>query len=51
MILLLSLPYLNFSELASGLTAAFGVGFYYLGIYFFKDRLAKEFTFAVEKIH
>ena len=51
MILLLSLPYLNFSELASGLIAAVGVCVYYLGVYLFRDKLAKEFTFAIEKKH
>ena len=51
MILLLSLPYLNFSELASGLIAALGVCIYYIGVYLFRDKLAKEFTFAIEKKH
>ena len=51
MILLLSLSYLNFGELASGLIAAVGVCIYYLGVYMFRDRLAKEFVFAIEKKH
>ncbi|MBE6229567.1 MAG: S1 RNA-binding domain-containing protein [Bacteroidales bacterium] len=51
MILLLSLPYLNFSELGAGLMAVLGVSLYYVGVFLFRDRLAKEFTFAIEKKH
>ena len=51
MILLLSLPYLNFSELGAGLMAILGISLYYVGVFLFKDRLAKEFTFAIEKKH
>jgi len=51
MILLLSLPYLNFSDLGAGLMAILGISLYYVGVFLFKDRLAKEFTFAIEKKH
>lgn len=51
MILLLSLPYLNFSELGTGLGAVLGLCIYYLGVFLFKEKLAKEFTFAIEKKH
>ncbi len=51
MILLLSLPYLNFSELGAGLVAVLGLCIYYLGVFLFKEKLAREFTFAVEKKH
>ena len=51
MILLLSLPYLNISELGTGLGAVLGLCIYYLGVFLFKEKLAKEFTFAIEKKH
>lgn len=51
MILLLSLPYLNCSELKTGLLAMAGVGVYFSGVYFFKDKIAREFTFSIEKKH
>lgn len=51
MILLLSLPYLNFSELGAGLVAVLGLCIYYLGVFLFKEKLAREFTFAIEKKH
>lgn len=51
MILLLSLPHLNFSELGTGLGAVLGLCIYYLGVFLFKEKLAKEFTFAIEKKH
>ncbi len=49
MILLLSLPHLNLNELCAGLLAVLGVSIYYLGIYLFRNKIAKEFTFTIEK--
>lgn len=49
MILLLSLPHLNLNELSAGLLAVLGVSIYYLGIYLFRNKIAKEFTFTIEK--
>ncbi len=49
LILLLSLPYLNLNELQSALIAVLGVAVYYFGIYLFRDKIAKEFTFTIEK--
>lgn len=49
LILLLSLPYLNLNELQSALIAVLGVAVYYFGIYLFRDKIAEEFTFTIEK--
>lgn len=49
MILLLSLPRLGVSELWAGLSAVLGVAVYYLGIWLLRDKIAREFTFTIEK--
>ncbi len=49
LILLLSLPYLNLNELQTALIAVAGVAVYYFGIYLSRDKIAKEFTFTIEK--
>ncbi len=49
MILLLSLPRLGVSELGAGLSAVLGVAVYYLGIWLLRDKIAREFTFTIEK--
>lgn len=49
MILLLSLPRLGVSELGAGLSAILGVTVYYLGVWMLRDKIAKEFTFTIEK--
>ena len=49
MILLLYLPCLNFSELCAGLIAVGGMALYYLVIWLLRDKIAREFTFTIEK--
>ena len=49
MILLLSLPKFGVSELNVGLIAAAGVVIYYGCIWLLKDKIAREFTFTIEK--
>ncbi len=49
MILLLSLPRLGVSELGAGLSAVSGVAVYYLAIWLLRDKIAREFTFTIEK--
>lgn len=49
MILLLSLPKFGLSELNAGLIAVAGVVIYYGCIWLLKDKIAREFTFTIEK--
>ena len=49
MILLLSLPKFGLSELNAGLIAVVGVVIYYGCIWLLKDKIAREFTFTIEK--
>ena len=49
MILLLYLPKLGVSELNVGLISVAGVAIYYGCIWLLKDKIAREFTFTIEK--
>lgn len=49
LILLLSLPHSNLNELNVGLLSVLAVAVYYLIIYLFRNRIAGEFTFTIEK--
>ncbi len=49
LILLLYLPSLNLDEVFSGLLALAGVVLYYIIIYLLRDKIAKKFTFTIEK--
>lgn len=51
MILLLSLPRLNISELFSALLAVLAVAIYYLFLYLCRDRIAKSFIFTIAKLN
>lgn len=48
MIIILSLSSLSVDEILTGLCAVAGVAVYYLAIYLFRDRLAKDFVFVVK---
>ncbi len=48
MILILSLSSVTVHEVYVGLGAIAGVALYYLGIYLFRDRLAKDFVFYIK---
>ena len=49
MILLLSLPRLGFDELGAGLFSIAGVGVYYMFVWLFRKRIARDFAFTIEK--
>lgn len=49
MIIILSLSVLSAGEMTAGLCAIAGVALYYLAIYLFRDRLAKDFVFVVKE--
>ena len=49
LILVLSLSYIGFGELASGLVSIGGVALYYLILYFRRDSLAEGYVFYVRK--
>lgn len=49
MILILSLSSVNAHEVYVGLGAVAGVALYYIGIYLFRDRLAKDFVFYLKE--
>ena len=51
MILLLSLPRLNISELFSALLAVLAVAIYYLFLYLCRDRISKSFIFTIAKLN
>jgi sigma-E factor negative regulatory protein RseC len=48
MILVLSLSLFLKNELLVGLIAIAGVALYYLGVYLFRDKLAKEYVFYIK---
>ncbi len=50
MVLLLSLSLLKIKELYIGLISIAGVALYYLGVYCFRNKLTRIFTFSIEKI-
>ncbi len=50
-LLLLSLTALGFSEPIVGLGIIGGITLYYLIIWFFKDKLKRDFVFIVEKLN
>ena len=47
LILILSLPLVGLGELATGGLSVLGVAFYYLVLYFFRDRLAEGYEFFI----
>lgn len=49
--ILLYLQHLNVSELYIGLFVILGIGLYYLVLYLFKDRIAKDFYFSIRKLN
>ncbi len=49
MILILSLSSVTGHEVYAGLGAIGGVLLYYVGIYIFRDRLAKDFVFCIKE--
>lgn len=49
LLFLLTLQQFNLSELLNGLLSVLAVAIYYIGIYIFRDKIAREFTFSVVK--
>ena len=49
MIILLTLSRFKVNELSAGLYSLLGVAFYYLIIYLFRNKLAKEFVFEIRE--
>ena len=49
MIILLTLSRFKVNELSAGLYSLLGVVFYYLIIYLFRNKLAKEFVFEIRE--
>lgn len=50
-VLIIALTMFGLNELQVGLFSLLGTGFYYLSIFFFRDRLAKEYVFTLRKIN
>lgn len=49
LILVLSLPYIGFGELASGLVSIGGIAVYYLILYLCRNHLAEGYVFYIRK--
>ena len=47
---LLGLNYAGMGELASGLIVIAAVGFYYLGLWLFRDKLRNEYSFYIKEV-
>lgn len=47
--LLLTLHTLQLGELYTGLISVVGVGFYYIGLFLFKKKIASNFVFIIDK--